>query len=68
MITLSMACGHPLTVKDDGSELPICPCGERRVTTVHTRAPKFRGICHGPHATYEDLPGLPVRVTHESGS
>ena len=68
MIRLSMACGHALTVSDDGATVPVCECGERRVAAVHARAPRFRGICQGPRATFVDLPGMPVTVgvpTHE---
>lgn len=68
MITLVMACGHALSVNENGAESPICACGERRVAKVIARAPTFRGVCQGPHATYEALGGIPVKVGHESVS
>lgn len=62
MIKLVMACGHSLDVSDAGNEAPVCACGERRVASVKARAPKFRGVCQGPHAKYEDLQGIPVTM------
>jgi hypothetical protein len=63
MITLRMACGHVLKTDDMGTEQPICvECGERRVSHVKTRAPKFRGVCTGPLARYEALQGIPVTM------
>lgn len=63
MITLSMACGHTLTVPHDIDAAPMCPtCGERRVQHVTARAPRFRGVAQGPHVTYESLPAIPVTI------
>lgn len=61
MITVTMACGHSLNVMD--IDVPVCKeCGERRVASVKALAPKFRGVCQGPLATYEDLKGIPVTM------
>ena len=61
-MTVTMACGCVLKLGDtDGA--PICVAhDERRVQAVKARAPKFRGVCQGPHATYESLPAMPVSV------
>lgn len=65
-IRLSFACGHAQTVSDT-EQVPICEtCGERRVSRVTARAPKFRGVCQGPHAQYAALAGMPVVVGDRS--
>jgi len=61
VIQLSMACGHTVKI-GDAETMAICVCGERRVQAVKVRAPKFRGVCLGPHATFESLTGIPVSV------
>lgn len=62
MIELVFACGHRQKEADD-VHVGICQtCGERRVQTVKARAPRFRGVCQGPSATYEALGGIPVTV------
>jgi len=62
MITLRMACGCQVIVTETEAS-PLCAQHqERRVTAVKARAPKFRGVCIGPHATYEPLNGVPVSV------
>ena len=62
MIAVTFACGHASKL-DDTAALAVCPeCGERRVRAVKARAPKFRGVCLGPHAKFESLAGIPVTV------
>jgi len=57
-----MACGCTVQIAETEATA-ICPQHqERRVTNVKARAPKFRGVCVGPHATYEPLNGIPVSV------
>lgn len=43
-------CGHEQDVSETSAERPVCPCGERRVTHVTSRPPRFRGTCTGPLA------------------
>ena len=62
MITVTMACTHTVEVGESQHGPPVCACGERRVSHVHVRAPKFTGVCHGPQATYAPLPGIPIQV------
>jgi hypothetical protein len=66
-MTVTLACGCVLKLSDtDGP--PVCPTHqERRVSRVVARAPKFRGVCQGPHAVYESLPGMPVTVGVQDG-
>jgi len=62
VITLTFGCGHTTKVPDDAL-IAVCPtCGERRVQQVKARAPRFRGVVNGPHATFEALPGIHVSV------
>lgn len=60
MIEVTLACGH--TMKVSGEDAPVCHCGERRVQRVKARAPKFRGVCQGPHASFTALSGIPVTI------
>ena len=62
MITLTFGCGHTAKLPDDAL-VAVCPtCGERRVQQVKARAPRFRGVVLGPHATFEALSGVAVNV------
>ena len=57
-----MACGCLVKIAETEVSA-LCPQhNERRVTSVKARAPKFRGVCVGPHASYEALNGIPVSV------
>jgi predicted RNA-binding Zn-ribbon protein involved in translation (DUF1610 family) len=67
VITLSMACGHVVQIGDNDGPSPCPTCGERRVQAVKARAPKFRGVCQGPHAKYESLSATPVTVGVHDG-
>lgn len=58
-IKTRMACGHVVDW-EDGQAPPMCACGERRVSGVTVRAPKFTGLCDGPHAERIDLEALPL--------
>ncbi len=62
MIEVRFGCGHVAAVgeKDEGAVCPVC--GDRRVQRVTAPAPRFRGVCHGPHATFEPLAGMPVTM------
>ena len=52
-MTITFACQcAPLTVSDVGDTPPVCRCGERRISDVKAPAPRFRGVCQGPSATY----------------
>lgn len=56
-----LACGHPpLAIHSDVQCAPTCPsCGETRVQSVTSRAPRFLGTCSGPYAKTEALtPGI----------
>lgn len=65
-IRLGFACGHALTISES-DQAPVCEqCGERRVSRVTARAPKFRGVCQGPHAQFVPLAGMPVTVGEPS--
>lgn len=59
MIRVVWACGHRAEFNEGST--PSCPrCGERRIARTEAPPPTFRGVCLGPTATYEDLPGVPV--------
>jgi DNA-directed RNA polymerase subunit RPC12/RpoP len=62
VITLSMACGHTVKIGDGDGPVACPECGERRVSHVKARAPKFRGVVLGPYAQFESLTGVPVVV------
>lgn len=61
-LQLRMACGHALTVSETEATVICDECGERRVSRVTARAPRFRGVVQGPSATFVNLPGMPVSV------
>lgn len=66
MLKITLACGHTIEMGHD-SGVPICPqCGERRVSQVVARPPRFTGVCQGPYATYAPLSGIPVKVGEHS--
>lgn len=48
MITVTYACGHRETVKDDGNPPSCSVCGETRVQAVKAPTPTFRGVASGP--------------------
>lgn len=56
------ACGHTMTVSEAGDARPICVCGETKIRSVKTRAPKFVGHARGPCAKYEALPAKAVTL------
>lgn len=58
MITVTFKCGHFAAVK--GDETPRCVCGETAIAKVKAKPPKFRGLCRGAHASYEQLPAVAV--------
>ena len=68
-MTVTFACGHT-TILDDTratDDAAICGCGERRVTHVAARAPRFRGSCTGPYAEACSLEARPVDLTGPAG-
>lgn len=60
-MTVGMACGHTVEIDDTAVSAPQCPCGERRVSRVSVRAPRFRGAL-GPCGDGERLPALAVTL------
>lgn len=50
MIKVTFSCGHSGEVEETASNPPSCHCGNRAVTAVKARAPRFRGACSGPYA------------------
>lgn len=58
-IKLRLACGHTADW-EDGTPPPVCDCGERRIASVPSVRPRFRGLCEGPYATREELDAIPV--------
>lgn len=68
MVTLRFACNHVLEIAraETGTARPICPiCGERRVRHTAAPAPRFRGVCEGPHARTEALEAMPMMLAQD---
>lgn len=61
-MTIRFACGHTMTLGDNPSVAPVCPCGETRVQHVAVRAPRFRGSCSGPYAEWAPLAPATVNL------
>jgi hypothetical protein len=59
MITVRFECGHVLSTSDTNA-VPVCGCGERKISSVSAPPPVFRGHASGPHATFENLPAKAV--------
>lgn len=59
---LELRCGHVIDWHEGMT--PLCPVhGEQGVArTIGAPAPKFRGVCSGPHATSVDLPAFTGRI------
>ena len=55
-------CGHDGHVSETADAAPICVCGERQVTRVFARPPRFRGACSGPYAETKALDPAVVNV------
>lgn len=59
-------CGHTADLPDTITTPPVCGCGERQITRVQVRAPRFVGACRGPYAETKSVE--PAIVTCGSGS
>jgi hypothetical protein len=59
-MTITFACGHRVTLDASADNPPQCSCGERRVARVQAPAPRFRGACRGPVATFEATSGAVI--------
>jgi len=63
MIAVRWACGHHGSVSPTSDVTPRCPeCGEHRVQSVKTRAPRFTGACSGPYAEMKALEAISVSL------
>ena len=65
MITIRFACGHGMTVAAGDLDVPICHCGEHRVSRVTAPAPTFIGACSGPSADTRVVDPVPVTIPKE---
>ena len=64
-MTVTFACGHR-QVFGDANVVPRCViCNETHISRVEAPPARFRGVCHGPSATYEALPAQAI-VLQES--
>ena len=61
-MTITFRCGHQTTLPRDVASARMCECGERIVSRVEGAKPVFRGVCTGPYAETQDLPGTLVDV------
>lgn len=59
---ITFGCGHTADMGDNPSGSPVCACGDRRVTHVKARAPRFVGACTGPMAEFKNLGPATVSV------
>ena len=55
MIAVRFACGHEIKIGENGNSTPVCPCGEKRVSSVQARPPSFSGACRGPYAVTKSV-------------
>ena len=61
-MTVTFRCGHSVILPRDVAIAPVCECGERIVSRVEGAKPVFRGVCTGPFAETQDMPGAIVDV------
>ena len=63
MIPIRFACGHAASVSETATTVPVCAtCGERQITRVQARPPRFTGACTGPYAVTKALDPIVVNV------
>ena len=61
-MTVTFRCGHSVILPRDVAIAPVCHCGERVVSRVDDAKPRFTGVCTGPFAETQDMPGAIVDV------
>lgn len=59
---VSFACGHTTEIGDNPSAAPTCACGERQISRVTARAPRFIGACSGPYSEFKNLEPVTVNL------
>ena len=62
---IRFGCGHHTALTETrATPLPECPiCGDRRVSRVDVRPPRFVGHCTGPHAELKPLEAFSAPLT-----
>jgi len=64
-VTVFFACGHTAIISETSLVKPTCACGEHRVRSVKTRAPRFVGACTGPYAEMKALEPMAVSLAEK---